>query len=375
MLNGKVKILLVAVFWIPSLFSDSSALHQDTGLGSYIVSTIAGSGIRGTLDGRADRSRFNWPTGVAVDSEGVIYVADFSNNLIRSIGKDGHVSTIAGSGRPGFADGKGREAALRGPDNITIDGNGNLLFADADNYRIRKIDNKNVVTTVAGTGSSGYRDGKTDEAMFGYPTGVAVDGEGNIYVADRRSHTVRKISADGTVRTIAGNGHPGLVGGKGMASHLREPVSVAVDGYGIVYIADSGNNVIRKVDLDGSVTILAGSGRAGYRDGRGKGARFAWPTGIAIDPMGNIYVCDSRNNRIRRITPDGMVSTVAGGTHPGHSNGPGYLARLNFPTGIYVDRLGTIYVADSGNNVIRKITQGGLMEAGREKRHGGALEG
>jgi sugar lactone lactonase YvrE len=341
----------------------SHAIPSGKGVGSFMVTTIAGSGIKGLHDSHRMQAQFSWPTGVAVDQEGIIYIADFANNAIRKIGIDGNVTTIAGGEKAGFADGKGESALLSGPDNMTIDSSGNLFFADADNFRIRKMASNGHVTTIAGSGIRGYRDGDALTAMFGYPTGTAVDRGGNLYIADRQTHTVRKITADGAVTTIGGNGYPGFADGRGIGTHLREPISVAVDTDGVVYIADSGNNAIRTISTDGHLTTLAGGGGKGYRDGRGMEALFAWPTGIALDVVGNIYVCDSMNNRIRRVTPEGVVSTVAGGAIPGFADGYGSYARFNFPTGIFVDRTGSIYIADSGNNRIRKITQGGIMEA------------
>ncbi|MCP3676434.1 MAG: hypothetical protein GY721_02250, partial [Deltaproteobacteria bacterium] len=326
----------------------SYAIPSGKGVGSFMVTTIAGSGIKGLLDNYRTEAQFSWPTGVAVDRQGVVYIADFANNAIRKIGIDGDVATIVGGGKAGFADGKGESALLSGPDNMTIDSSGNLFFADADNFRIRKVASDGHVTTIAGSGVRGYRDGDALTAMFGYPTGAAVDRRGNLYIADRQTHTVRKITADGIVTTIGGNGYPGFADGKGIGTHLRESISVAVDADGVVYVADSGNNAIRTISTDGRLSTLAGGGGKGYRDGRGRDALFAWPTGIALDVVGNIYVCDSMNNRIRRVTPDGVVSTVAGGSIPGFADGYGHYARFNFPTGIFVDRTGSIYIADSG---------------------------
>lgn len=322
----------------------------------YRVLTIAGDGKKGFKDGSVEKASFNWPTGVVVADDGSIFVADFSNNAIRKISTDGTVTTVAGSTVAGHRDGKAEEALFRGPDNIAMDREQNIYVADADNFRIRRLSPEGFVVTIAGTDVPGYRDGRRSSAMFGYPTGIAVDRYGALYVADRRTHTVRKITPDGRVFTIAGNGLPGFSDGRGRLSHLREPISVAVAEDGTVYIADSGNNAIRKVSTDGEVSTLAG-GKPGYRDGRGREAQFNWPTGIAVGPDGNIYVCDSGNNKIRRITPDGVVSTIAGRIVAGRSDGTAFEAEFNFPTGIAVDKMGNIYIADSGNNLIRKIVK------------------
>lgn len=344
--------------------ADTGAVPFGTsnGIGSYIVTTIAGSGIKGFLDGSNEKAQFNWPTGVAMDGKGNIYVADFSNNLIRKISGAGDVITFAGSGHGAFADGKGKDTHFKGPDNIAIDKDGNIYVADADNFRIRKIAPDGSIITIAGSGIRGYIDGDGKIARFAYPTGIAVDKDRLVYVADRGSHTIRKIVSS-NVSTIAGNGHPAYADGNGVKTHFREPVSVAVDQAGVVYVADSGNNAIRKITSDGVVSTIAGGGRPGYKDGKGKDARFSWPTGIATDSVGNVYVCDSQNNRIRRITSEGVVSTVAGIGIPGFADGSGYQAQFRFPTGIEIDRMGNIYVADSGNNRIRKISQGGILQA------------
>lgn len=358
-------ISLCFIFFFCIATIGAAPFGVNNGNGSYIVYTIAGNGIRGFLNGSKEKAQFNWPTDVAIDGKGGIYVADYLNNLIRKINNSGDVVTFAGSGRGAFADGKGEDAHLRGPDNIAIDDDGNIYVADADNFRIRKVTSDGFITTIAGNGIRGYRDGEWKTAMFAYPTGVAVDKDGNVYVADRGSHTIRKIVNSGQVITIAGNGYPGYADGKGVKTHFREPISAVVDQAGIVYVADSGNNAIRKITPDGDVSTLAGGSRPGYRDGKGREARFAWPTGIAADYVGNIYVCDSQNNMIRMITPDGVVSTAAGNGIPGFADGSGYQAQFLFPTGIEVDRMGNIYVADSGNNSIRKISRSGMLQARR----------
>jgi sugar lactone lactonase YvrE len=245
-----------------------------------------------------------------------------------------------------------------------VDPYGSIYVADADNFRIRKITPDGVVSTVAGAGRPGYRDGAADRALFGYPTGIAVYGEA-VYVADRRTHTVRKIE-DGKVSTIAGVGVAGYADGAAAKSRLREPIALSVDSSG-VYISDSGNNAIRKIE-GGVIRTVAGGKRRGYRDGVGQEAMFFWPTGIAVDSTGVVYVCDSGNNKMRRITPDGVVSTVAGGLVAGRSDGPGFTASFNFPTGIAVDDKQGIFVADSGNNMIRRIRVEGSAVSARPEQ-------
>jgi sugar lactone lactonase YvrE len=199
--------LTVFVFFFGVVLSYGIPLRQR--IPTFYVATLAGSGAKGHEDGSVDRASFNWPTGVAIHNDGTVYVADFSNNTIRKIDRRRGVKTFAGSGQAGYVDGKGVQALLNGPDNIAIDPEGNIFVADADNFRIRKVSPDGIVTTVAGKGLRGYRDGEARDAMFGYPTGIAVDTSGNLYVADRRTHTVRKITTDGNVFTLAGNGQFG----------------------------------------------------------------------------------------------------------------------------------------------------------------------
>ncbi len=339
----------------------------------YIVETLAGSKAKGHEDGPAAEASFNWPTGVAVAADGTVYVADFSNNLIRMITPDGAlVETVAGSIEGGYVDGPAEDSLISGPDNISIDEEDNIYIADANNFLVRKLSMGGVVSTIAGDNVSGFTDGKPEKARFGYPTGIAYDGsEKKLYIADRRNHSVRMIElGSGRVSTIAGNGVPGKADGWGILSHLKEPISLAASPDGSIYVADSGNHAIRKISKDGSVTTFAGGKGAGYRDGVGADALFFWPTGIAVDKEGNIFVCDSKNNKIRRITPSGVVSTVAGNIISGSIDGLGMKASFNFPTGIAVDDSGRIYVADSGNNLIRKIIYRGKMEASIEARRG-----
>ena len=332
---------------------------------SPFVSILAGSGHTGLENGPSHSARFNWPTGMVLDRDGNLFVADSGNHVIRRIDRFGIVTTFAGRGSAGFADGTGRSAMFNGPSAIAIDPSGNLFVADADNFRIRKIAPDGEVTTLAGSGRKGNNEGPALEAEFVYPTGVAVDRTGALYVADRGAHRIKRIRPDGIVMIVAGTGEPGMRGGTAVSAMLHDPMSVAVDEVDNVYIADSGSHTIRRIDAAGVVTTVAGSGLPGYNDGLREKAQFSWPTGVALDREGNLIVTDSKNQRIRKIKlPEGRVTTLAGSGRESDLNGAGNAAGFHFPTGIEMDPLGGIYIADSANNQIRLLTSG-LLRVGR----------
>lgn len=323
------------------------------------ISTLAGTGLFGFVDGVGAAAQFNQPIGLAVDAAGNVYVADFENHRIRKVSPTGTVSTLAGDGTAGFADGNGTAAKFLGPRDIDVDASGNLYIADAFNNRIRKITPTGTVSTIAGDGTRGSADGNGVSAQFDGPSGIAVDAAGNMYVADNINHRIRKITPTGTVSTLAGDTSTvgsslGSTDEVGPEARFNVPNGIAVDAAGNVYVADTGNNRIRKITPDGTVSTLAGSS-SGFTDGVGTAARFNDPAGIALDAGGNIYVADSDNNRIRKITSTGTVSTVAGGTLQGFTDGSSTTARFHSPSGIAVDAAGTIYVADRQNHSIRKI--------------------
>jgi len=327
------------------------------------VTTFAG-GSSGSTDGTGADARFNYPQDVAVDGDDNLYVADPSNHTIRKITPAGVVTTLAGTaGSSGSTDGTGTDARFSAPYGVAVDGDGNIYVADLANHTIRKITPAGVVTTLAGAaGSSGSADGTGADARFNEPYGVAVDGDGNVYVADTWNYMIRKITPAGVVTTLAGAaGSSGSADGTGADARFASPQEMAVDGDGNVYVADRSNHTIRKITPAGVVTTLAGAaGSSGSADGTGADARFWGPQGVAVDGDGNLYVTDGSNHTIRKITPAGVVTTLAGTAgSSGSTDGTGPLARFNSPAGVAVDGVGNIYVADRSNHAIRKVTPAG----------------
>jgi sugar lactone lactonase YvrE len=257
-------------------------------------------------------ARFNTPAGVAVDGASNIYVADRQNATIRRVNPAGVVTTLAGTaGMFGSVDGTGAAAIFRTPYGAAVDSAGNIYVADTFNYIIRKVTAAGVVTTLAGTtGMAGSTDGTGAAARFSGPAGVTVDSAGNVYVADNQ--TIRKVTTAGVVTTLAGvAGMPGYADGIGAAARFNVPTGVAVDSAGNVYVADTSNEMIRKVTPAGAVMSIAGGG-LGSADGTGADARFNHPNGVAVDSAGNVYVADTDNSTIRKVTPTGTTTTVAG---------------------------------------------------------------
>jgi len=339
----------------------SNVIKKVTAAG--VISNFAGtSPVAGSSDGTTG-ALFNYPSGIAVDTANNVYVTDVANNTVRKISASGTVSTLAGlAGRSSSVDGKGTAARFEDPYAVAADGAGNVFVADATDHSIRKITADGTVTTIAGKpGTFGSTDGSGTAALFKGPQGIAVDTAGNVYVADTGNKIVRKISATGVVTTFAGSaGQGGKTDGTGTAARLSSPYGIAVDSAGNVYVVDSNDNTLRKITSAGVVTTLAGSpGESGLIDGTGAVARFSVPQDVAVDSAGNIYVCDHGNHAIRKITPAGVVTTLAGSGQPGLTNGNGRSAAFKFPAGIAVDSSANVYVADTDNQVIRKITPTG----------------
>ncbi len=327
------------------------------------VSTFAGSGTAGSADGTGTSAQFNGATGVAVDASGNVYVADKSNHRIRKITPAGVVTTLAGFGTPGYFDGTGYFAWFNNPSGVAVDASGNVYVADTGNNRIRKVTQAGVVTTFAGSGTAGSANGTGTSAQFNAPLDLAVDGSGNVYVADTGNNEIRKITSAGVVTTLAGQTTSGYVDATGSAAKFNAPSGIDVDNSGNLWVADTGNNRVRKVTSSGVVTTLAGSGSAGTTDGQGTAASFNAPYGVAVDSLGNVYTSSQNSNLIREITSTGLVGTLAGSGSTGSADGNGNSATFNAPAGMETDSGGHLYVADKGNNKIRVLTwaSGGAM--------------
>jgi len=323
------------------------------------VSTLAGSGAAGFANGTGTAASFNFPSGVVVDAAGNVFVSDAGNNAIRKITPAGLVTTFAGSGMPGAADGNGLAASFNQPAALAIDAAGNLYVADEGNNLVRKVTPAGVVSTIAGNGTRGFTDGQGTAASIYGPNAIAVDAAGNIYLGD--IFKVRKISPSGLVTTIAGSGVTGFANGMGASASFAVISGIALDAAGNIYVGDNGNNcLVRKVTQAGAVTTYAGTGmQAGPVAGPIGSTSLVGVSGMIIDPAGNIYFADGAYNLVRKIdVAAGMVSVVAGSTGLGAANG-NYLSATFFqPNDVAMDAAGNIYVADSRNNLIRKVAAG-----------------
>ncbi len=334
-----------------------------------VVSRLAGfPGLSGSVDGFDEAARFNLPTGLTTDGAGNVFVADRGNHVIRRIAPDGSVTTLAGSaGSSGSGDGDGAAARFNGPHGVVADGAGNLFVSDTGNHTVRKIViATGTVSTFAGSASEGaFLDGVGPAARFNSPAGLGIDGTGNVYVTDFDSHVVRKITPGADVTTLAGSaGLNGTADASGSAARFYRPFGVAIDALGNAYVADTGNSLVRKVVISTSaVSTLAGSvAIGGNADGAGELARFLSASGVTTDSLGNVYVADRLDHTIRKVTAAGVVTTFAGspGTS-GSDDGTGTAALFSSPVGLAADSLDNIYVADRANHVIRRISPAGVV--------------
>ena len=342
-----------------------------TAMNGYQYRSVAGNVAGSTTSNAATLSINNdpvlvRPVGIARDNSGNLFVADASANVIRRVTPAGATSIFAGTaGNAGSLDGTGSAARFNQPGGLAFDAAGNLYIADTGNATIRKINAAGAVSTLAGDPAArGNVDATGSAARFNHPVGLAVDAAGNLYVADTFTHTVRKITSGGIVTTFAGtDAISGSSDGAGVAARFSGPSGVAVDANGTVYVADTGNATIRKITASGAVTTLAGlPGVGGSNDGTGSGALFSQPTNLAVDAAGTVYVADTGNALIRRITSSGVVTLLAGVPGiAGLSDGVGLDALLDQPHGLVLDGSGSLFVADSGNAALRKIAVNGTV--------------
>ncbi|UCS92105.1 IPT/TIG domain-containing protein [Echinicola marina] len=321
---------------------------------AYKVISLAGSSDYGLTDGQGTNAFFRNPEGIATHPAGYLIVTDRTNNAIRKLDLEGNVSTILGNGNNGFQNGPVATATLDYPWRSCVDKEGNIYVADRNNHAVRKIDVDGNVSTLAGTGTAGYQDGPGTTAQFNQPIDVTVDENGVIYVADNINHRIRKIDKDGTVSTVAGNGEKGYQDGDWSAAMFSNPSGLDMDNEGNIIVADRLNHLIRKINLGtGEVSTVAGSSQ-GSIDGLAEEAQFNNPYGVAVGVSGEIVVADLTNHKIRMIR-EGEVSTVSG-TVRGFLDGPSAVAQFNSPTDVEILD-GAIYVADLGNHRIRKIVE------------------
>ncbi len=316
------------------------------------VSILAGV-TQGFVDGNAAIAQFSFPDDITIDQNGDLFITEGFNNSVRKITfefegdllADIVISTLAGNGSSGFLDGNGQNAQFDAPTGITIDNDGNLYISDTFNHTIRRITSSGEVSTLLAV-----------DPVFD-PRGITIDSEGNIYVIDGSNHRISKVILPNEINTFVGDGISGFINGDITNARFSFPKDITIDSEGNFYVTDSNNNSVRKITPSGTVTTLAGDGTSGFEDGIGSEAKFNFPQGITIDIEDNLYVVDVGNHSIRKITSSGMVSTIAGNGTSGFNSGVGSEAQFNQPRGITIDSDGNLFVVDRGNHSIRKITQ------------------
>jgi len=349
---------LVALVARKSAFFPVLAAHGPT------ISTVAGSDTAGYCGdgGPATGACLNFPIGVAVDGNNNLFIADTFNYRIRQFKSPGIITTLAGNGAGGFCgdNGTATSGCLYVPEAVAVDDNGNLLIADTFNHRIRKVNASGTITTVAGNGTADFcgDNGPGTSACLNFPQGVAADDAGNIFVADTFNHRIRRIAKD-TITTVAGNGTMGFCGDNGPAisACLQFPIAVAVDNGGNLFVTDLGNQRVRKIHL-GTITTVAGNGAMRFcgDGGPAVNACLSSPIGIAVDRGGSLFIADAGNQRIRQVGPGGTINTVAGNGTLGFCGDGGRAtdACLNGPTGVAIDN-NDLFIVDQQNSRIRRV--------------------
>ena len=332
-----------------------------------LITSIAGNGTWGYSGdgGAATIASLQSPFDICVDASGKIFFSDCSNDRIRMINVNGIITTVAGNGTRGYSGdgGPATSASISFPYGVCVDATGNILFADGNNNRIRKIDVNGIITTIVGNGNQGYSGdgGPATSASITFPHGLNLDIYGNMFITEGYGYRIRKVDANGIITTVAGNGNQGYSGDGGPATSasLNFPTGVNVDAFGNIFIADLNNHRIRKVDVNGIITTVAGNGAQGY-SGDGSAATSASlnrPYNVVVDPSGNIIFTDVNNNRIRKVDVNGIITTIAGNGVQGYSGdgGSATCASLACPYGVFVDLFGNIFITDGCNARIRKV--------------------
>lgn len=358
------KLLVFSLF---TLSSSLLVLHAQSG----IISTVAGdAGVGYNGDNRqATTAELDQDGGVAVDAAGNIYIADYSNFRIRKVATTGIITTIAGTGANGYQGNGGQATAAKisYPECVRVDAIGNVYFTDAGNALVWKVNTSGIITVIAGIpgiGAFSGNGGPATAAELNNPVGLAIDNNMNVYVADQVNNQIRKISTNGIITAVAGTGAAGFSGngGSALTAKLNNPTGVAVDNSGNMFIADYMNNVVRKVNTSGTINAFAGNTIANFNGfgGLADTTELYNPTGVSVSATGNVYIADAGNGVVREVMTTGQMYVIAGIVDDAFSGdgGPAYSAEVNYPFDVMPDINNNVYIADLGNNRIRKITAG-----------------